>query len=71
MLALSGSSVTLNQVIAHAELGNLSFTPVAHFAGAAAFTFEVVDQSDRASTAAAATITVDAVADAPEAGRWR
>ncbi len=67
-LALNGSSVTANQVIAKADLGTLKFTPAADWNGDASFTFKVVDQSDAASAAAAtATVTVTAVADAPAA----
>ena len=68
-LALNGTAVTANQVIARGDLGTLVFTPVANWNGAATFTFKVVDQSDAESASAAtATVTVTAVADAPTAG---
>ena len=67
-LALDGSAVAANQVIAQGDLGDLVFTPVANWNGAATFTFKVVDQGDAESAAATATITVTAVADAPVAG---
>ena len=67
-LALSGTAVTANQVIAQGDLGALTFTPVADWNGAAAFEFTVTDQTDAESAAAAATVTVTAVADAPAAG---
>ena len=68
-LALNGTAVTANQVIARGSLGTLRFAPVANWNGQAAFTFKVVDQSDLESAAAAsANITVTAVADAPAAG---
>ncbi len=69
-LALNGTpatAVTANQKVAHADLGKLTFTPVANWNGAASFTFKVVDQTDRLSPAATATVTVTAVADAPAA----
>ena len=65
-LALNGTAVTANQAIAHGDLGTLTFTPVADWNGDATFTFKVVDQTDRLSAAAAATVTVTAVADAPQ-----
>ena len=67
-LALSGTAVTANQVIAQGDLGTLTFTPVADWNGAAAFEFTVTDQTDAESAAATATVTVTAVADAPAAG---
>ncbi|MDE0024525.1 MAG: tandem-95 repeat protein, partial [Spirochaetaceae bacterium] len=67
-LALDGTAVTANRKVARADLGDLAFTPAAHWSGKAAFTFRVVDQSDAESATATATITVTAVADAPAAG---
>ena len=67
-LALDGTAVSANQSIARADLGSLTFTPVANWSGDASFTFKVVDQSDTESAAAAAaTVTVTAVADPPVA----
>ena len=66
-LALGATAVTANQVVAHADLGTLTFTPKANYAGTAEFTFTVADQSDAESAAATATVTVTAVADAPAA----
>ena len=66
-LALSGTAVTADDVIAKADLGTLVFTPVANWNGDASFTFKVADQSDAESSAATATVTVSAVADAPAA----
>ena len=66
-LELSGIAVTAEQTIVHADLGNVTFTPVANWNGDASFTFKVVDQTDAESAAANATVTVTAVADPPEA----
>ncbi|MDE0022986.1 MAG: tandem-95 repeat protein, partial [Spirochaetaceae bacterium] len=66
--SLDRDAVTANQEIAHGDLANLTFTPVADWNGAATFTFKVVDQSDAASAAATATVTVNPVNDAPAAG---
>ena len=67
-LALNGSAVTANQVIARGSLGTLTFTPAANYAGKATFTFKVADQSDAESAAAAtATVTVGGANDAPTA----
>ena len=67
-LALDGSAVAANQVIDHADLGDLTFTPVANWHGAATFDFKVVDQTDAQSAKATATVTVRAVNDTPAAG---
>ncbi|MDE0023200.1 MAG: tandem-95 repeat protein [Spirochaetaceae bacterium] len=66
-LALNGTAVTANQAIAHADLGKLTFTPAANYAGQATFGFQVSDQTDLLSATATATVTVTAVADAPAA----
>ena len=69
VLKLDGTEVTADRVIAHGDLGMLTFTPAADWNGAAAFAFTVADQTDAESAAAAtATVTVTAVADAPVAG---
>ena len=60
-------AVTVDQVIGKADLGTLTFTPVKNFAARTSFTFQVVDQSDRASAAAVATIVVVGDADPPVA----
>ena len=46
-LALGGSAVTANDVIARGSLGTLKFTPVANWNGDATFTFKVVDRRTR------------------------
>ena len=46
-LALGGTAVSADDVIAKADLGTLVFTPVANWNGAASFTFKVVDQFGR------------------------
>ena len=66
-LALNGSAVTANDVIARDSLGTLKFTPVANWNGQVSFTFKVADQSDAESVAATATITVSKANDAPAA----
>ena len=66
-LALDGTAVTANKVIAHADLGDLTFTPVVNWNGAARFTFKVADQAGAESAAATATVTVTGVADPPAA----
>ena len=66
-LALSGSAVTVDQQIAHGDLGSLTFTPAADWNGDAMFTFKLLDQTDAASAAVQATITVTPVNDAPAA----
>ena len=67
-LALNGSAVTANDVIARDSLGTLKFTPAANWNGETTFTFKVADQSDAESAAATATITVSKANDAPTAG---
>ena len=67
-LTLGGNAVGANQVVARADLGRLTFTPAAHYAGQATFGFQVSDSTDRMSATATATVTVTAVADAPAAG---
>ena len=66
-LALDGIGVGTNQVIAHANLGKLKFTPAADYAGKATFGFQVSDGTDRLSATATATVTVTPVADDPTA----
>lgn len=57
-----------DDVIAAADLGSVTFAPVADWFGNAQFTFRVVDQADARSAAAyAATIAVAAGNDAPTA----
>ena len=65
-LALSGTSVTANQVVAATAIGALAYTPTANANGAgyASFTFKVSDGTDE-SAAYTMTINVTAVNDAP------
>ena len=61
--------MSADDLVAHGDLGSLTFTPAANWNGDATFTFKVADQTDAESAAAAtATITVTAVNDAPAAG---
>ncbi|MBF0093648.1 MAG: tandem-95 repeat protein [Alphaproteobacteria bacterium] len=66
-LALSGTAVALNQEIAAANLGNLTFTPTADWNGASSFTYNVSDGTAYAASGATVNITVDAINDAPTA----
>ena len=65
-LALSGTPVTANQVVAATAIGDLAYTPPANANGAAyaSFTFKVSDGTDE-SVAYTMTIDVTAVNDAP------
>ena len=64
-LTLSGTAVIVAQVIPVAGIPNLVYTPVANVNGDATFTFSVSDGTDFSTTPATATLTVDAVNDAP------
>ena len=70
-LQLSGADVTLNQVIAVADItaSNLTFTPAANASGAAHDTFQFTVNDGTADSASAYTMTIDvtAVNDAPTA----
>ena len=68
VLSVGADAVSADQKVVHADLGTLTFTPAANWHGEASFTFKLLDQSDKASEAAKATITVTAVNDAPTAG---
>ena len=68
VLKLDGSAVTVNRLIARADLAKLSFTPVTNWNGRETFTFTVADQSAAESEAGKATVTVTAANDAPAAG---
>ena len=66
-LALSGTPVTANQVVAATNIGTLTYTPPlnANGAGYASFTFKVSDGTAESAAAYTMTITVTAVNDAP------
>ncbi|MBF0156916.1 MAG: tandem-95 repeat protein, partial [Magnetococcales bacterium] len=66
-LKLSGVDVNLNDEIAVAQIGNLTFTPVANASGAgyATFGFQVHDGTDWSAAAYTTTIDVTAVNDPP------
>ena len=64
-LALSGTAVTAGQVIAAANLGNLTYLPGANFNGAVSFTWNGSDGVALAAAPATVAITVTAVNDAP------
>ena len=57
--------VTAGQELPLAELGTLRFVPAADWNGAASFTFKLVDSRGAVSDVATATVTVQAVNDAP------
>ena len=66
-LALSGTSVTANQVVPATNIGDLAYTPPANANGTgyASFTFKVSDGTAESAAAYTMTITVTAVNDAP------
>ena len=66
-LALSGTPVTANQVVAATNIGTLAYTPPANANGTgyASFTFKVSDGTAESAAAYTMTITVTAVNDAP------
>ena len=66
-LALSGTPVTANQVVAATNIGTLTYTPPANANGTgyASFTFKVSDGTDESAAAYTMTINVTAVNDAP------
>ena len=64
-LALGGTAVSVPQVIAVGDIGTLVYTPVANVNGTATFTFSVSDGTAFSAPPATATLTVDAVNDAP------
>ena len=66
-LALSGTPVTANQVVAATNIGTLTYTPPANANGTgyASFTFKVSDGTAESAAAYTMTITVTAVNDAP------
>jgi trimeric autotransporter adhesin len=63
-LKLSGTNVTASQVIPAANLGNLTYVPVANENGAKTFTVTALDGT-LSSAAATVTMTLAAVNDAP------
>ena len=66
LLKLSGTNVTANQVIALADLPNLTYVPAAHENGAKTFTVTASDGTTSSATATV-TMTLAAVNDAPVA----
>ena len=64
-LALNGTAVIVAQVIPVASIPNLVYTPVTNVNGDATFTFSVSDGTVFSTPPATATITVNAVNDAP------
>ena len=66
-LALSGTPVTANQVVAATNIGTLAYTPPenANGTGYASFTFKVSDGTAESAADYTMTITVTAVNDAP------
>ena len=66
-LALSGTPVTANQVVAATNIGTLAYTPPANANGTgyASFTFKVSDGTAESAADYTMTITVTAVNDAP------
>ena len=64
-LKLNGTAVTVNQEIAAADIGNLTFTPNANFNGTTSFTWNGSDGSDYADAVATVSLNVGALNDAP------
>jgi hypothetical protein len=64
-LQLGGVDVTVNQVIPRANLGNLTFVPVADYNGPASFDWNASDGALPALADATVNITVNPVNDAP------
>ncbi len=64
-LALNGTAVAVDQVIAVADIPTLVYTPVANANGEVTFTFSVSDGTDFSAAPATATLTVNAVNDPP------
>ena len=69
-LELNGAAVTVNQVVAAGDLGDLVFTPAADANGEAytSFTFKVSEGIDESASAYTMTIDVTAVNDAASGG---
>jgi len=65
ILKLDGTAVTLDQEIAFADLGDLTYTPPLNWSGSASFTWKGHDGTVYSPAAATVTITVSAVNDAP------
>jgi hypothetical protein len=64
-LSFSNTSVTINQEINFADLGNLTFTPALNFNGIVSFNWNGFDGTVYATNPAAVNITVNAVNDNP------
>jgi hypothetical protein len=65
VLKLSNINVTLNQDIAAAQLGNLTYTPNQHYNGSDSFGWNASDGQLFASSPASVNLTISAVNDAP------
>ncbi|NVJ98598.1 MAG: DUF4347 domain-containing protein [Alphaproteobacteria bacterium] len=64
-LKLSGVAVTAGDVIAVADISNLTYTPVSNQSGNTTFTYTVNDGTGFASSTATMTVKVTSVNDAP------
>ncbi|MEA4926958.1 MAG: tandem-95 repeat protein [Syntrophomonadaceae bacterium] len=67
VLKLSGTAITANQIIAAANLGNITFVPIADFNGSASFTWKAGDGTDYSDTAATMTLNIAGTNDVPTA----
>ncbi|MFN5513449.1 MAG: Calx-beta domain-containing protein [Cyanobacteriota bacterium] len=65
VLKLGDNPVTVNQEIAVADLGGLTFTPAANYNGGAGFTWNGSDGTDYAPNPSTVTLLISAVNDAP------
>lgn len=64
-LKLSGTNITVNQVIPVANLPNITFVPNANWHGSTSFTWNGKDATSYATTSKSVNITVNSVNDAP------
>lgn len=64
-LELSGTDVTAGDVIAVADIGNLTYTPPANASGSSSFTYSVNDGTGFATSPATMSLSVSAVNDSP------
>ena len=64
-LTLNGAALSAGQVIASGAIANLVFTPALNASGSVIFTYSVSDGVVFSTPPATATVTVDAVNDAP------
>ena len=65
VLKLNGVAVAANQVVAYADLSNLTFTPTANWSGGTSFQWVASDGTAFSTTTASVSMTVTAVNDAP------